>query len=300
MKCKLLMVLLLMLLSWGMVQAAGNAQIDIRVVGDTIWADAPENAIDIWVANDAVCGGFQFPFELTSPDGVTWTWVTQGTGWGTSKYVTHVTGSRIDPPATLFDLTAGILVVETYLPNQIGMGSGILFGAGMAAGELQHILSLHLNADVAASGTLCVDIDAAVGPMTYSFIDYGGMEMSSTFLDDGGDGTWCFPVKVPDAVSGENPNVPAVYSLGQNYPNPFNPATVINYSMERKGKIDISIFNVLGQHVKTLVNGEVEAGTHQAIWDGTDQNGATVASGVYFYKMITDKFVDTRKMALMR
>ena len=301
MKCKLLMVLSLLLLSWGMVQAAGNAQIDVRVVGDTIWADAAENAIDIWVANDAVCGGFQFPIELSSPDGVTWAWVPQASNaWGDSDYVTHVTGSRIDAPATLFDLTQGILVVETYLPSKIGMGTGVLFGAGMAAGELQHIISIHLDADVAASGTLCVDIDAAVGPMTYSFIDYGGTEMTSTFLDDGGDGTWCFPVKVPVAVGDENPNVPAVYSLGQNYPNPFNPATVINYSMERKGKIDISIFNVLGQHVKTLVNGEVEAGAHQAIWDGTDQNGATVASGVYFYKMITDKFVDTRKMALMR
>lgn len=307
MKCKLIMVLSLLLLSWSMVQAAGNAQIDIRVLGgvngenDTIWTTADDQTIDFWVANDDVSGGFQFPIELTSPDGVTWEWVAQvDNAWGTSKYVTHVPSSRIDPPATVFDLTQGILVVESGLPTKIMMGTGVLFSTGMAAGELQHIMSVHIATDVADTGTLCVDINTAVGPGTYSFIDYGGTEMTSTFLDANADGVWCFPVIKPTGVNDHNPNVPAVYSLGQNYPNPFNPSTVINYSMERKGKIDISVFNVLGQHVKTLVNGEVDAGAHQAIWDGTDQNGASVASGVYFYKMVTDKYVDTRKMALMR
>jgi hypothetical protein len=302
MKCKVLMVLLLVV-SWGMVQAAGNAELDIRVVGDTINPDAADQTLDIWVANDAVSGGFQFPIELTSSDGVTWTWVTQTVGWGTGKYITSVTGSRIDPPATVFDLTAGILVLESGLPTKIGMGGGVMNSPGMAAGALEHILSVHIDTDVQDTmpHQLCVDVNAIIGPFSYSFIDYGGNEMSMTFLDANSDGVWCFPVKTPPgAVDGTNPNVPATYSLGQNFPNPFNPTTVIAYGMERKGKIDISIFNVLGQHVKTLVDGEAEAGVHQAVWDGTDQNGAAVASGVYFYKMTTEKYVETRKMALMR
>ncbi len=301
MKFKLLMVLLLM--SWGVVQAAGNAEIDIRFVGDTINPEAAEQTLDFWVANDITSGGFQFPIELTSPDGVTWTWVTQVTGWGTGKYVTHVVGSRIDPPATNFDLTQGILVVETGLPTKLVMGTGVLFGPGMAAGALQHIMSVHIDTDVQDTGVvhqLCVNIQSFVGPATYGFFDYGGLEMSSTFLDANGDGIWCFPVQRPMAAGETNPNVPATYSLGQNFPNPFNPTTVIAYGMERKGKINISIFNVLGQHVKTLVDGEVEAGAHQVIWDGADQSGAEVASGVYFYKMTTEKYVETRKMALMR
>jgi len=303
MKCKLIMLLSLLLLSWGMVQAAGNAQLDLRVVGDTIDPDAADQSIDFWAANDIVCGGFQFPIALSSVNGVTWTWVTQTVGWGPGKYITTVDGSRCDSAATKFDLTGGILVVESGLPDAIGMGAGVLTGPGMAAGSLQHILSAHIDTDVQDTGIvheLCVDINAIIGPFSYSFIDYDGNEMTSTFLNPGGTGIWCFPVMRPLAAGDVRPNTPAIYSLSQNFPNPFNPSTVINYSMERKGKLNISIFNILGQHVKTLVDAEVEAGAGQVIWDGTDQGGSGVASGVYFYKMTTDKYVETRKMALMR
>jgi hypothetical protein len=290
--------LLLMAISPPLTYAAGNVQIDIRVVGDTIHPEI-DPTLDFWIANDAVCGGFQVPIEPSSPDGVTWTWVSQASGWGDSNYVTHVSGSRIDPPATLFDLTAGILVVQSELPNKLMFGAGVLFGAGMAAGELQHVISVHINTEVPAFtvGTLCVDLNVSVGPGTIAFMDYGGMEMNTTFLDANNDGVWCFPVPGAIAVDETAPNVPTVYSLGQNYPNP---STVIAYSMERRGKVDISIFNVLGQLVKTLVSGEVDAGAHQAIWDGTDRNGATVASGVYSYRMVTDRYIETRKMTLMR
>ena len=295
---------LLLIISSTLTYAAGSAQIDIRIDGDTL-NRYPDNdpTLDIWIANDTVCGGFQLPLELSSPDGVFWTFATQAAGWGTGKYVTHVTGNRIDPPATRFDLTSGILVLESFLPSQIMMGACVLFGPGLPAGELQHMLSVHIAIDgyPVKLSTLCVDINVSIGSNTFAFVDYGGGEMTTTFLDDNNDGIWCFPAWISASTADEtSPRIPETFGLGQNYPNPFNPATVINYSMERKGKIDISIFNVLGQHVKTLVNGEVDAGTHQVVWDGTDRNGAPVASGVYFYKMITDKFVDTRKMALMR
>jgi hypothetical protein len=291
------MLLSLLLLSWGMAQAQDTAMVDLRVEGDTIFPEV-DQTLDIWVYNNFLSGGIQFPLHLTSPDGVTWTWLEQAEGWGTHKYFTHVVGSRVDPPATVFDMTGGFLVVENYLPDAIGIG-----GTGMAAGPLQHILSAHIDTEVQDTGkvhSLCIDITQDVGYVTYSFIDFGGIEVPTIYLDENGDGTWCIPVMRPMAAGDRPHNTPAVYSLNQNYPNPFNPSTVINYSMERKGKVNISIYNILGQHVKTLVDGEVEAGPNQVIWDGTDQEGSGVASGVYFYKMTTEKYVETRKMALMR
>ncbi|MDD4051287.1 MAG: T9SS type A sorting domain-containing protein [candidate division Zixibacteria bacterium] len=304
MKCKLIMLLSVLLLSWGMVHAVGDAQVDLRVVGDTIFPEV-DQTLDFWVANDSLCGGIQLPFELSSTDGVTWAWLTQPTGWGTSKYITHVVDSRVDPPATVFDLTGGFLVLEGGLPSALGVGGGTgAVGTGMAAGPLQHILSAHFDTEVQDTGvvhTLCVDMNVTVGPFSFAFTDFNsGFDFNTTFLDANGDAIWCFPVMRPLAAGDARPNTPAVYSLSQNYPNPFNPTTVINYSMERKGKINISIFNILGQHVKTLVDAEVEAGANRVTWEGTDQDGSGVASGVYFYKMTTDKYVETRKMTLMR
>lgn len=303
MRFKVLMVLLLLVMPCSLVQAAGNAQVDIRVVNDTIDANEAEQTLDIWAANDVICGGFQFPITLSSPDGVTWSWVTQSTGWGTSKYVTHVTGSRIDPPATKFDFMAGILVTETSLPDQIMMGTGVLFGPGMEAGELQHIISLHISVDVpdASVHQLCVTM-ADIPPVTYSFIDYGGMEMNSTFLDDGGDGTWYFPVidRGLDADPG-TPILPTVNSLSQNFPNPFNPGTRISFTLARKSHVKLVVYNVLAQEIKTLADNEFEAGgPYYEEWDGKDNNGHMVASGVYFYKLVTDGFSEARRMVLMK
>jgi hypothetical protein len=90
------------------------------------------------------------------------------------------------------------------------------------------------------------------------------------------------------------------FDLGQNFPNPFNPVTEIDYSVERKTHVNISVFNILGQKVATLVDGEKDAGKYEAVWEGIDDNGDQVASGIYFYKMYTTDFVETRKMVLMR
>jgi hypothetical protein len=112
----------------------------------------------------------------------------------------------------------------------------------------------------------------------------------------------CFPViaKSDVAVEGEGKPIPYSFSLNQNRPNPFNPNTVIDYSVARKSQVNISVFNILGQTVKTLVDREADAGQYQAVWDGVDENGSQVASGIYFYKMSTTDFVETRKMVLMR
>jgi hypothetical protein len=90
------------------------------------------------------------------------------------------------------------------------------------------------------------------------------------------------------------------FALSQNYPNPFNPATTIKYSLQSQSCVSIMIFNTLGQSVRTLVDCVKPAGIYSVVWDGNDDNTNPVASGTYFYRIITDKFIETKKMTLLR
>jgi hypothetical protein len=102
------------------------------------------------------------------------------------------------------------------------------------------------------------------------------------------------------ALSGVAESLPTSYSLGQNYPNPFNPSAEIPFALPADAHVELSVFNVLGQRVTTLVNADMPAGNHVVTWSGTDDQGQSVASGVYFYRMVTDDFTDARKMMLLK
>lgn len=94
--------------------------------------------------------------------------------------------------------------------------------------------------------------------------------------------------------------IPRTYELFQNCPNPFNPETQIRYDLPLSGQVTLTIFNVLGQKVKVLVNGAQDAGHKSAIWDGKNEEDQDVASGIYFYKIKTESFEKTKKMILLR
>jgi len=119
----------------------------------------------------------------------------------------------------------------------------------------------------------------------------------------------------------ENELTPQKNSLFTNYPNPFNPLTVIGFRVQGSGdsqnltslsfgegqgegirqqKVKIDIFNIKGQKVRSLVDDSFSTGEHSVVWNGTDDNGLSVGSGVYFYQMKMDGFVETRKMVLMK
>jgi hypothetical protein len=85
------------------------------------------------------------------------------------------------------------------------------------------------------------------------------------------------------------------YELNQNYPNPFNPTTTISYSIEKTGMVSLRVFNILGQEVATLVNGELEAGQHVALFDAN-----RLSSGVYFYKLESGSFSSLKKMMILK
>jgi flagellar hook assembly protein FlgD len=88
--------------------------------------------------------------------------------------------------------------------------------------------------------------------------------------------------------------------LWQNYPTPFNPRTSIGYCVAQEGEVRLSVYNVLGQEVVSLVDGPQAAGRHVVTWDGRDAGGGAVASGLYFCRLEAGDFVQTKKMLLLR
>ena len=93
---------------------------------------------------------------------------------------------------------------------------------------------------------------------------------------------------------------PKQFALHQNYPNPFNPTTTIKYDLPQDASTTITIYSILGQEVKTLVNGFEKAGFNNIVWDGTNDLGNKVATGVYIYKIRAGKFTSNKKMIMLK
>jgi 1,4-alpha-glucan branching enzyme len=100
-----------------------------------------------------------------------------------------------------------------------------------------------------------------------------------------------------DAGEGRTPDI---NRLEQNYPNPFNPATTISFTSAGSGPVSLRIFDVSGRLVRTLVDEIYPGGRHEILWNGRNDMGETAASGVYFYQLVTDRIVQTRRMVLLR
>ena len=114
------------------------------------------------------------------------------------------------------------------------------------------------------------------------------------------DETWT----VETQVSYENPvslgAVPSMTRLVGNVPNPFNPTTEIRFELSKRTAVNLEVYNVSGQRVRTLVDESRSAGTHAVTWDGRDDNGSSVSSGVYFYRLRAGDFSESRRMTLIR
>lgn len=98
----------------------------------------------------------------------------------------------------------------------------------------------------------------------------------------------------------DSPNIPKEFSLSQNYPNPFNPKTNIKYGLKHDVQVKITVYDIMGRVVKTLVDEYQTAGYKSVIWDGTNGSNREISSGVYFYKIEAGSFVSTKKMLLLK
>lgn len=106
---------------------------------------------------------------------------------------------------------------------------------------------------------------------------------------------------IPTGIDGPGvAAVPARFELHQNYPNPFNPSTTIRYDVTKKTRVVMKIYNMLGQEVRTLVNGVQPAGQLSVVWDGKNQAGQFVSSGIYVYRIEAGNFLKSRKMLFLK
>ncbi len=143
-----------------------------------------------------------------------------------------------------------------------------------------------------------------IGVMFYNDFTWGSNAIAPAYhpTPDGGEVMFMeLEVVFPYVVSNDDNTTPAVANLlHQNYPNPFNPETTISFDMPKSAPANLSIFNVKGQLVKTLLDGNAEFGKQSFVWNGTDNNGKTVTSGLYFYRLSTEGHVEIQKMMLMK
>jgi serine protease len=99
---------------------------------------------------------------------------------------------------------------------------------------------------------------------------------------------------------GNESNLPAAFRLEQNYPNPFNGSTVIKFSIPSDGFATLAIYDLLGRRIRLLHEGFLDSGSHEFVWDGSDQGGKPVSSGIYFYKLDAAHTISTRRMTLVK
>lgn len=144
--------------------------------------------------------------------------------------------------------------------------------------------------------------DASLEELTLEAVELKAPDHRLSFVyRDGEAGTSQIKVDRPEfgqtvvALNGTENGLPISFGLHQNYPNPFNPSTQIAFDLPSASHVELSIYNVLGQEVKTLINQQMEAGSHVVTFDGSN-----LASGIYFYRISADNFSDTKKMMMLK
>ncbi len=142
------------------------------------------------------------------------------------------------------------------------------------------------------------------GMVSYSYDEFGNMieSLSQKWRNDQWENSskiLCTYDIMTD-VKENNFKLPGHFSLAQNFPNPFNASTEISFDLSRRCPVELSVFNVVGQKVRTIIDAEIGAGSHTVIWDGLDTYGQPVASGVYFYRLNAGDFSETKKMLMIK
>jgi sugar lactone lactonase YvrE len=158
-----------------------------------------------------------------------------------------------------------------------------------------------LGTEVKTDSTGFYSIHAA--PRTYSLMASFGANNSSTqqatiSIDDTLNIN--FDINIPTNIDLISHDIPKYYELSQNYPNPFNSETKIKFQIPKTSNITLKIYNVNGQEIKTLLDKPKQAGYYSSIWEGLDNSGKIVSSGIYFYVMKSKYFTRIKKMTLIQ
>ncbi len=226
------------------------------------------------------CGSEEGLVGPTSASGVTLTGPTAATGSaGNSAFIVYsITNSgNVAGNFTLnVELTPGwtvLLSSQKALPLSLGVGETATIVA-----EIQ-----------IPGGTADQDVEVRA-------------RISSDSYGQANSGAWTtLAVSTTSDVGGDNGGLlPTSFSLAQNYPNPFNAGTNITFNLDQSGQVSLTVCNLLGQSVRTLINGHREVGIQTEVWDGRDDNGNTVPSGIYFSRLVQNDQRQVRKMVLLK
>jgi hypothetical protein len=232
-------------------------------------------------------------------------WVTGNPPPGSNFFIEEVDGTTsVQSPN--FDMTGATLIrgsvylwayinqpQDDYLDIQVSTDGGTNWTT------IRHIAAINLNAWNVYDFTL--------SPFDFTFTNQVRMRFravdggADTIIDCGMDDFTIRSLRsTTQAVEQPTGATPVSYALLPSQPNPFNPSTEIRYLLPKGEKVKLTVFDVTGRELKTLVDEDVPAGSHAVRWDGTDRDGRAQASGVYFYRLEAGKYTQTHRMTLLK
>ena len=247
------------------------------------------NQLDQWCGDES-WGEETYPISAGNHT-VEWRYVkdqavTGGTDCARIDYIIFPTLGIATPP--IVNVNPTIVNIELGM-NQIG--EEIIELSNIGGDILDYTITLSNSPEWLEIDPVSGSLNAGeMDEIALSFDTNGfeaGQYPSSMLIEDGLDGQTIVPVILVVTETGINGNLPLVTELTGNYPNPFNPITNIKFSLKADTKVSLSIYNIRGQKVKTLIADDMQAGYHSVVWNGTDESEKNVSSGVYFSRFDT-------------
>ena len=279
---------------------SGSAYIFYR--SGTNWTEqtkltAPDGAAYDWfgytvsINGDYAAIGAHWDDDNGSNSGSAYIFNSIGTLWTQEAKITADDGSVDDEFGRSISIDGDYVVVGACHDDYYGIdrGSAYIFNKSGNNWIQQTKITASNGADFDYFGCP-VSISGNYALISANYHDYNGIDSGSAY------------VYFNDDVSIENVSIDILDNtiLFENYPNPFNPTTTINYSLKENSRVSLNIYNIKGQKVKQIVNSQLSVGQHSVIWNGKDDNGKSISSGIYFYKLKTANFEKTKKMILLK
>ncbi|HVP07865.1 MAG TPA: T9SS type A sorting domain-containing protein [Candidatus Acidoferrum sp.] len=250
----------------------------------------------IRVQNDSTPSfNFSNGFRVYSPNGATWD-STRGDTLG------RIPGPPVHAifGKAYFDIQYAVnsFSADGLLSDTIGFIAAKIASQGLYPGLNDTVWGVYAYNISTAShkDSICIDSAWFRPGGTWKWAASGGVNRFPSW-----DGPHCYLIWNPAAdVRSVDDGLPKTFTLSQNYPNPFNPNTIIKFDIPVNSKVNLTVYNVLGQRVKTLVDQDLTAKHYEVDWDGTSDAGVKVASGIYFYKIEAGNFIQTKKMVMLK
>ena len=163
--------------------------------------------------------------------------------------------------------------------------------------EIDH----HVDVSLALlGGKISIGGSGEIASIVFRLLEERDISLSFSLIDLRDGANHKLSADQEDAEHEATSQVPSAYGLCQNYPNPYNPQTQIAYQLPQAGEVSLKIYNIKGELVRTLVAEHKPAGSHTVLWDGRNQAGMEVSSGIYLYRMVSGEFRATKKMVMIK